>query len=300
MEKGILIFSRDKSHDSRISKTLKGKGFEILFYEEIDEYEAIFKIVSPIVVFLSFYEYEYEEKRNLIEFFKSKDIPLIIIIDKDDISEMIEMLSYGAHDYLTNPISEVELVIRINSCVNYLYKKNEIEKYKIKYEEAVNIIEKYSEIDGVTGIANRNSFEKQICREWNRGIREKYEVGLIFLDIEQFLEYNKVYGFQEGDKCIGLVAKLISASLRRPSDFLFRYEKDTFAVILSNTTKEGVLNRINEIFSKVKSQGIEHKGHPNGIITLRESHLSKIPQTEAQVVKFIEEGVQSLNIKKNA
>lgn len=296
MEKAILVFSRNKTHDSKMNRTLKGKGFEILYYEEIDDYENILKVVSPIVVFLSIYDYDKNLKAELLRFFEEKDIPVIVIIDKEDTNEMIELLSCGVYDFITNPISEIELVVRINACIKYLYKKSEKEKYKIKYEEAVNIIEKYSEIDGVTGLANRNSFEKQICREWNRGIREKYEVGLIFFDIEQFLEYNKIYGFQEGDKCIGMVARLINSCLRRPTDFLFRYEKDVFAAIISNTTKEGMINRINEILLKIKKEKIEHKGHSLGIITIKESHSSIIPKKEADVVKFIEDCVN--NIKK--
>ena len=40
--------------------------------------------------------------------------------------------------------------------------------------------------DGLTGLANRRSFDEVFDREWLRAMREKTPLGLIMLDVDKF------------------------------------------------------------------------------------------------------------------
>jgi transcriptional regulator with PAS, ATPase and Fis domain len=53
--------------------------------------------------------------------------------------------------------------------------------------------------DGLTGIANRRSFDETLEAEWLRAQREGLPLSLLLADIDHFKRYNDAYGHQKGD-----------------------------------------------------------------------------------------------------
>lgn len=60
--------------------------------------------------------------------------------------------------------------------------------------------------DGLTGLANRRSFDESLDREWKRTLREGSQISLMLVDIDHFKEFNDQYGHQVGDDCLRAVA----------------------------------------------------------------------------------------------
>jgi diguanylate cyclase (GGDEF)-like protein/PAS domain S-box-containing protein len=106
-----------------------------------------------------------------------------------------------------------------------------------------------SSLDGLTGIANRRSFDEILDKEWNRAMRLGQPLAMIMFDIDHFKLYNDTYGHQQGDECIKLVASTARSVLRRPTDFVARYGGEEFAVILPDTDAMGA-QRIGEMIRK--------------------------------------------------
>jgi diguanylate cyclase (GGDEF)-like protein len=97
-----------------------------------------------------------------------------------------------------------------------------------------------AERDGLTRIANRRAFERQLRREFSRSRRYRQPLTLIMADIDHFKRINDRYGHQVGDRVLCQVARLFSETVRH-SDFVARYGGEEFVVILPETGLESSL-----------------------------------------------------------
>jgi diguanylate cyclase (GGDEF)-like protein/PAS domain S-box-containing protein len=135
--------------------------------------------------------------------------------------------------------------------------------------------------DGLTGLANRRSFDEAFGREWRRAAREMSPLGLIMLDVDRFKAYNDIYGRQTGDECLCAVASAIRESLLRPGDFAARYDGEKFVVILPNTDQPGTTVVAERIRQAVAAAGLEHRGNARGVVTISAGIWSSYPMSLA-------------------
>ena len=88
--------------------------------------------------------------------------------------------------------------------------------------------------DGLTGAFNHRHFKEELKRETNRVVRYGGTISLLLLDIDHFKGFNDRYGHQTGDRILMQTVRLLSEQLR-PSDQVFRYGGEEFAVLLPST-----------------------------------------------------------------
>ena len=122
--------------------------------------------------------------------------------------------------------------------------------------------------DGLTGLANRRSFDEVFDREWQRAAREKSSLGLIMMDVDKFKVFNDVYGHQAGDECLCAVARAIESALLRPADFAARYGGEEFVVVLPGTDEAGAIEVAERVRQSVAAVGLKHRGNAGGIVTI--------------------------------
>jgi diguanylate cyclase (GGDEF)-like protein len=85
--------------------------------------------------------------------------------------------------------------------------------------------------DGLTGVANRRSFDREIDR-LDRAQREQgVPYGLVLVDVDHFKSVNDTLGHQAGDEVLQIVAQVL-ASAARPGDVPARYGGEEFALLL--------------------------------------------------------------------
>lgn len=92
-------------------------------------------------------------------------------------------------------------------------------------------IQKMAATDGLTGIANRRTFEKILEREMSRAKRNGDQVTLVMLDIDHFKKLNDTHGHQTGDQVLRSAAAALAHTCRA-FDTPARYGGEEFAVIL--------------------------------------------------------------------
>ena len=85
--------------------------------------------------------------------------------------------------------------------------------------------------DGLTGIANRRSFDVALGRELARAGRASEPVSLVMLDVDCFKALNDSHGHQTGDEVLRQVARILAANSRE-FDTIARYGGEEFALIL--------------------------------------------------------------------
>ena len=192
-------------------------------------------------------------------------IPIIVLSTKEEASIKSEAFKLGANDYLVKLPDRIELIARIRyhsrAYINQLERDEAfraLEESRAQLAEANRTLRKLSSLDGLTGIANRRSFDETLQNEWNRAMRSRQPLGLVMLDIDFFKLYNDHYGHQGGDDCLKKVAKALDSVIHRESDFLARYGGEEFSAILPDTDMNGALKVAEEMRQAVKSLEIEH------------------------------------------
>jgi diguanylate cyclase (GGDEF)-like protein/PAS domain S-box-containing protein len=87
--------------------------------------------------------------------------------------------------------------------------------------------------DPVTNLANRALLMERARHAIGRARREHGELGVLFLDIDDFKTINDTLGHEAGDDALIAVAKRVSDSLRS-SDTAARFGEDEFVVLLED------------------------------------------------------------------
>jgi len=142
--------------------------------------------------------------------------------------------------------------------------------------------------DGLTQVANRRCFDDRLQTEWQRSVREKQSLSLIFLDIDYFKFYNDCYGHQVGDTCLIQVAQTAASQLKRPADLFARYGGEEFAVILPNTDTKGAITVVELIQDAIHDLKIPHEASKvSSNVTISLGVASIIPTQEQSLEDLI-------------
>lgn len=197
---------------------------------------------------------------------KTKSIPLIFITAISKKEEYIfRGFELGAVDYLYKPIknellkSKVKVFLRLNKQARIIEDKNmELLKLIEELKEKEEKISRLVNLDGLTGINNRRSFDEKFEKEWYRCLRNEKEVSLLLMDIDFFKRYNDTYGHLAGDDCLIKVAKEMVKSVARSYDEVFRYGGEEFVVLLPETHHSGAMVIAEKIRKNIENLNIEY------------------------------------------
>nr|WP_084688302.1 diguanylate cyclase [Paraburkholderia oxyphila] len=148
--------------------------------------------------------------------------------------------------------------------------------------------------DGLTGLNNRRSLGEILEQEWRRARRNRSVMSLLFLDIDRFKAYNDTYGHQAGDDALAVVARCISASIRRPADTAARYGGEEFVVVLPETPASGAAEIAERIRSAIAGCEIEHAGSEYGRVTASIGVVSRVPETDDDLSAAIKAADEAL------
>ena len=93
--------------------------------------------------------------------------------------------------------------------------------------------------DALTGLATRRTLEQVYRRDAAAARRRRYDIALLFLDVNGLKEINDTYGHLAGDDALQIVADALRSSTRE-SDIVARVGGDEFVALLSDTGNDGV------------------------------------------------------------
>lgn len=235
---------------------------------------------------------------TLMRFYKShpetKNIPVIVLSSKDDAEIKSDAFANGANDYLVKLPEAVELIARINAhAKHYLTELERDVAYQVmqamqqQLEEANNKLEgrnqelqRLSSLDGLTGVANRRTFDEALKKEWCRAHRTEgsMEVSLLLIDIDYFKLYNDGYGHQQGDDCLKRVAWSMNKCTTRACDLFARYGGEEFVAILVGTDSEGAVVVAEKMRKALADEAIKHEfSAVAGVVTMSIGIATVVP-----------------------
>jgi len=129
-------------------------------------------------------------------------------------------------------------------------------------------LEVLAELDPLTGIPNRRSFDDHLQIGWTRAVRAGTSLGIIMIDVDHFKEYNDSEGHIAGDLCLSKIAQACASSMKRNGDFLARYGGEEFGGILVTQTDDDIAVVAERMRTTVAELAIPHPTNPGGIVTI--------------------------------
>ena len=166
-----------------------------------------------------------------------------------------------------------------------------ITERKIAEEEVRN----RANIDGLTQISNRRSFDEFLSEEWRRCLRLKQPICLAIIDLDFFKILNDTYGHQAGDECLIKIGKILKTFINRPSDICARYGGEEFALVLGNTSLEQAKQLSNKLLDKIAALNIENKHSPTkSYLTASIGLAEMIPNTKTSKHELINQADKML------
>lgn len=122
----------------------------------------------------------------------------------------------------------------------------------------------HARYDTLTGIFNRNSFNKQ----FERFLKQKRTFQLVMIDLVKFKEINDTYGHRAGDEVLKTVSSRLQ-SLMQPGQVTARLGGDEFVALIPGKLSDAkYINLIRQIEAPIIVDGISlHVGLSVGVST---------------------------------
>lgn len=115
-----------------------------------------------------------------------------------------------------------------------------------------------SQIDQLTNIYNRGTYETRFSDQLEFNKRTGNTMCVFIVDLDSFKKYNDGYGHVQGDKIIQLQAEMLSKTFRRTTDIVARYGGEEFVVVTTNNTEQECEQLAQQIITQWQTQHIPH------------------------------------------
>jgi two-component system cell cycle response regulator len=155
---------------------------------------------------------------------RTRNTPIIMLGNEEDMPRIAHGLEIGAHDYIMRPLDRNELLARVRTQIR---RKRFQEKLRANYEISLSM----ALTDPLTGLYNRRYFEVHLQKVLQTAKASKKSFGLLYMDIDFFKKVNDTYGHNVGDEVLKTFATRVKDSLRS-FDLVARLGGEEFVAIL--------------------------------------------------------------------
>ena len=162
-------------------------------------------------------------------------LPVLFISNQADRATVQQVFGVGADDFISKPLSEDTVVTRI---LNRL--------------QRLNMMRSLSEVDLLTGMANRRKFTSDWERSLRLAMRNAESLCLAILDLDNFKVVNDRYGHEMGDRVLQEVGRLLLRSFRQ-EDLVARWGGEEFIVSWYGITKEEASQRLEKVLTDIRA-----------------------------------------------
>ena len=163
--------------------------------------------------------------------------------------------------------AEIESVENLRPRLAFVFQQERIRDLNARLTESNRDLARLAAMDGLTGLANRRTFDERLRSEWASARTPPRPFALVALDIDHFKQFNDLYGHPAGDKCLKAISAVIGTG-RRAQDLAARIGGEEFGLILPDTNLDGAMIIAERIRRQVEELAIAHEGAPEGVVTV--------------------------------
>jgi two-component system, chemotaxis family, response regulator WspR len=224
----------------------------------------------------------------------TRDIPIIVLSTREDPAVKSDAFAAGANDYLVKLPDRIELIARIryhSRAYQHLLQRGEAFRALRESQQQLTQINlelvRLTNLDGLTGLSNRRYFDEHLALQWAQCTRDRNDISLLMIDVDEFKKYNDTYGHLKGDEALKAIAAAIAEAIERPSDMAARFGGEEFSAVLPGTPAEGATHVAEKIRERIRARGISHSASTVGpllSVSIGGATLSPRPGEEASTL----------------
>ena len=124
--------------------------------------------------------------------------------------------------------------------------------------EQVKVLEKNSNLDGLTKVYNRRALSTYLREVCEKDILP-HDLHALILDIDDFKKINDQHGHLAGDKVLIFIANILRKTLR-DGDKVFRYGGEEFVIILNRLDDRQCKNITSRLLTLIRDNKLIYKG----------------------------------------
>ncbi len=238
---------------------------------------------------------------------KSPETVVVIMTSHASIETATAALRSGAYDFLIKPFEDLDVlstvVGRAAEKVKLLEDNRRLMedlKKKASEMEALNKkLREMAERDGLTGLYNHRYFWKVLDLELERSRRHERSFSLVYIDVDNFKNYNDTLGHLAGDDLLKTLATIMTERCRA-STIAARTGGEEFVLLVPETDKEGALSLAEDIRRIVEQHPFEgRESQPLGTVSIS-AGVSTYPADGEDPTSLIGAADKALYQAKNA
>ncbi len=154
--------------------------------------------------------------------------------------------------------------------------------------------------DPLTFLMNRRRFDETVDAEWRRACRDGQRLTIAIADVDDFKQYNDIYGHQEGDVCLRKVADAMRSELRRANDTLARFGGEEFIILLRGEDAEKDRQLLMRVKDSVENLQMPHSGSRAApVVTVSIGGFSAVPAQDSDAQAMIRQADEALYAAKD-
>lgn len=132
--------------------------------------------------------------------------------------------------------------------------------------------------DGLTGLANRRTFDVQISEEWVRCADAGRPLALVMADVDNFKLFNDSMGHLAGDDALREVARMLAAAVAGPGHLAARYGGEEFVMLLPEADLASAVEYAENARRLIVALDISHAKVPMGLLTVSFGVAATLPR----------------------
>ena len=186
----------------------------------------------------------------------------------------LESLPLQAH---VSAITVLAVVVVCTLYANFQLERDERRAYAVALRAEIRScalsranqeLSRISNIDAMTGLANRRGFDRRFDALWLAAQAAGQSVAVLMLDVDNFKRFNDRYGHQAGDGCLREIAETLRAQVRGGDQLVARYGGEEFIAVLPGADLLDGFRAAERVRRAIEARALRHDSTPYQIVTV--------------------------------
>jgi diguanylate cyclase len=231
----ILVVDDEPNNFDVIETLLDNQDYQLHYAANGQEAIASLHLFKPDVILLDVMMPEIdgiEVCQRIKAIPKWTSVPIIIVTSLTEKNDLARCLAAGADDFISKPVSGIELTARVRSMVRIHQQYQQLAAFNIILEETVQ--ERTAQLqtiifqDTLTQLPSRAFLLQKLTEALQAG---ESSFAVVYLDCDHFKLVNGSFGYAIGDQLLLAISERLQDHLR-PGDVLARMGEDEFCFLM--------------------------------------------------------------------